>query len=161
MHYSYLHSCWMPCPSPPWFNFIPEAHRLRKRKLATLLGYWVNVYGKFLSHREKTRPSIDPRKLVSLWMPFEGSQTHKVWLQYGRKEMFCFATSISYILQNRIRKMFHRLDSRVFVWCRFYQIRTALRVSPKLPVKVEVNLPRNQREYALMTFIKPSKIIAF
>ncbi|XP_033606577.1 protein FAM135A isoform X2 [Cryptotermes secundus] len=27
----------------------------------------------------------------------------------------------------------------------FYQIRTALRVSPKLPVKVEVNLPRNQR----------------
>jgi len=69
--------------------------------------------------------------------------------------------AISYILQNRISKIFHRLDSRVFVCCRFYQIRTALRVSPKLPVKVEVNLPRNQREYALMTFIKPSKIIAF
>ncbi|XP_063221158.1 protein FAM135A isoform X3 [Bacillus rossius redtenbacheri] len=27
----------------------------------------------------------------------------------------------------------------------FYQVRTSLRVSPKLPVKVEVNLPRNQR----------------
>nr|CAD7434705.1 unnamed protein product [Timema monikensis] len=27
----------------------------------------------------------------------------------------------------------------------FYQVRTALRVSPKLPVKIEVNLPRNQR----------------
>ncbi|XP_075225042.1 protein FAM135A isoform X2 [Lycorma delicatula] len=28
---------------------------------------------------------------------------------------------------------------------RFYQVRVALRVSPKLPVKVEVSLPRNQR----------------
>jgi hypothetical protein len=33
-------------------------------------------------------------------------------------------------------------------------------VSPKLPVKVEVNLPRNQREYALMIFIK-RQVIAF
>jgi hypothetical protein len=37
---------------------------------------------------------------------------------------------------------------------RFYQIRTALRVSPKLPVKVEVNLPRNQREYSLLIVVK-------
>nr|CAD7266588.1 unnamed protein product [Timema shepardi] len=30
---------------------------------------------------------------------------------------------------------------------RFYQVRTALRVSPKLPVKIEVNLPRNQHPF--------------
>jgi len=42
----------------------------------------------------------------------------------------------------------------VFLLHRFYQIRTALRVSPKLPVKVEVNLPRNQRAYALFVIVK-------
>lgn len=29
----------------------------------------------------------------------------------------------------------------------YYQIRTALRVSPKLPVKVEVNQPRNRKHF--------------
>ena len=74
--------------------------------------------------------------------------------------------------RTELAKFFHRFNCRFFLffffifflffylWCRFYQIRTALRVSPKLPVKVEVTLPRNQREYTLMTFIKPSKIIA-
>nr|CAD7413141.1 unnamed protein product [Timema poppensis] len=36
---------------------------------------------------------------------------------------------------------------RVVQPSRFYQVRTALRVSPKLPVKIEVNLPRNQHPF--------------
>jgi hypothetical protein len=53
------------------------------------------------------------------------------------------------------------LNSCVFVFNSFYQIRTALRVSPKLPVKVEVNLPRNQREYSLLIIIKSAFSIIY
>jgi hypothetical protein len=106
-------------------------------------------------------PRLIPESLLLYECQCKGLESHSVWPQCGPKEMFSFVTNISHILQHRISKIFHRLDARVFVWCRFYQIRTALRVSPKLPVKVEVNLPRNQREYALMSFIQPSKIIAF
>jgi len=40
----------------------------------------------------------------------------------------------------------YQKNSMLFL-CRYYQIRTALRVSPKLPVKVEVNQPRNRKHF--------------
>lgn len=52
------------------------------------------------------------------------------------------------------REVFRELSdgdrNRSCLFCRYYQIRTALRVSPKLPVKVEVNQPRNRKYISII-----------